>query len=674
MRILWVHNFPTHYTVRLFQLISERIPAEFLFFSRGTERYWQKEHGIEPCLFPHQHLPGIQLFGTRITPSLVPHLLNRNYDALVQCIDGKFALPVTYLIAKLRKKPFVLYTGIWMRVGTVLHRLAFPLIRHIYRNADALVVYGEHVKRYLITEGVRSERIFVEPHAVDNTLYQRVVQQQEKDDLRRLLDLASDTKLVLYLGRIEPEKGLHHLIRAFAQIADPQASLVLTGTGSDTPQLKELIASLGIAAQVRWPGYIPPSQTPPFYAAAWVFVLPSVTTRRDKETWGLVVNEAFNQALPVIATDAVGAASGGLIENGINGLIVPEGDHRALAGALTTILASAQLRDSMGAAARQKIASWDQESAAAVVERAVRFATGEAEPAPRRIFVVIPVHNRIALTRACLQALSLQTASGFETVVVDDGSTDGTAQMVRAEFPAVHLLAGDGTLWWSGATNLGIIESLARGATHILTLNDDTKPPPDFMEHLLNSATRLPNTLLGAYAVDALTGQAVYGGERIRWATASFRGVPEPSSQPVETTHAPGRGLLIPSAVFRRIGLFDAGHFPQLAADYDFTHRAKRAGYRIYCDPSLILPIYPEASGDAFYRRNKGWRNYRRHLFDIKGGGNLRVFFWYALRNCPRPLLPLALTIGFARRLGGYLLEWLIESMPLRAKKCKPPI
>jgi glycosyltransferase involved in cell wall biosynthesis/GT2 family glycosyltransferase len=673
VRILWVHNFPTHYTVRLFQLVSERIASEFLFFSGGTERYWLKEHSRQQCTFPHQHLPGVQVFGTRITMSLLPRLLKQDYDAVVQCVDGKFALPLTYLIARLRKKPFVLYTGIWMRVDTALHCLAFPMIRHIYRNADALVVYGEHVKRYLITEGVRPERIFVEPHAVDNSIYSRPVQEKEKDDLRHSLDLGSDTKLVLYLGRIEPEKGLEHLVRAFAQLDDPQTALILAGIGSDEKRLKKLIASLGIAGRVRWPGYVPYMETPPYYATAWVFVLPSVTTRRDKETWGLVVNEAFNQALPVIATDAVGAAAGALIEDGINGLIVPEADHRALARALTTVLSNKPLRDSMGDRARQKIASWNQESAAAVVEQAVRFAVGDVEPSSQKLFVVIPVHNRIGLTRACLDALALQTTTAFKIIVVDDGSTDGTAGMIRAQFPAVELLTGDGTLWWSGATNLGIAKSLARGATHILTLNDDTIPPPDFIEHLLNSAAPTPNALIGAYAVDALTGRAVYGGERIRWATASFRGLLNQDAELVETTHAPGRGLLIPSAVLRRIGLFDAAHFPQLAADYDFTHRAKRAGYRIYCDRSLVLPIHPEASGDSFYRRNKAWRNYRRHLFDIKGGGNLRVFFWYAVRNCPKPLLPLALTIGFGRRLGGYLLEWLIESMPLR-KKCAPRI
>ena len=169
--------------------------------------------------------------------------------------------------------------------------------------------------------------------------------------------------------------------------------------------------------------------------------------------------------------------------------------------------------------------------------------------------------------------------------------------------------------------------------------------------------------MIGAYAVDAATGAPVYAGETIRWATASYRSHLGGAARRVEVTHFPGRGLLIPAGVFARIGLFDGDHFPQTAADYDFTHRARRAGFRIYCAADAVLRVHPEASGDSLYRRRKGWRNYYRHLFDIKGGGNLRVFFWYAVRNCPWVWLPVCLPVGMARRASGYLFEWLGEAM-----------
>lgn len=659
-RIVWVHNFATHYTVRLFELVSRLLTTEFLFFSGGEERYWLRANGVQAGRFPHIYLPGFQVLGTRISLALPWRLWHSDCDAIVQCIDGKFALPVTYLIARLRRKPFVLYTGVWMRVDTWLHRLAFPLVRHIYRHADALVVYGAHVRRYLINEGVPPDRIFVEPHAVDNEIYNRSVTGPELAELRWALTIADDQQVILYVGRIEPEKGLEYLIQAFASLAAPAAVLVLGGTGSEEARLRALAARLGVAGHIRWAGYIPPAATPAHYALADVFVLPSVTTKQDKETWGLVVNEAFNQSLPVIATDAVGAAAGGLIEDGVNGLIVPERDAAALTLALRRLLSDEPLRRAMGKAARLKISTWDQEGAAAVIEKAVRYALGHVG-APR-MFVVIPVHNRIAFTRVCLSALSRQTVQDFQVVVVDDGSTDGTAEMVRVEFPGVRLLAGDGTLWWSAATNLGIVESRRQGATHILTLNNDTNPPPDFIENMLKAAAEKPGALIGAYAVDALSGQAVYGGEWISWLTAASKSLLFEKRALVETTHYPGRGLLIPTAVFDRVGLFDSVHFPQTAADYDFTHHARRKGFRIFCDSASVLPIYPAESGDAAFRLRKGWRNYYRHLFDIRGGGNLRVFFWYAVRNCPVPLLPIFLTVGLARRTGGYLLEWMTEN------------
>ena len=70
------------------------------------------------------------------------------------------------------------------------------------------------------------------------------------------------------------------------------------------------------------------------YAGSDVVVVPSVPTRDFLEPWGLVVNEAFHQGVPVIATDAVGAAAGGLVRHERTGLVVPAGDAAALRAAI----------------------------------------------------------------------------------------------------------------------------------------------------------------------------------------------------------------------------------------------------------------------------------------------------------------------------------------------------
>ena len=72
------------------------------------------------------------------------------------------------------------------------------------------------------------------------------------------------------------------------------------------------------------------------------------------------------------------------------------------------------------------------------------------------IYVVIPVHNRKDFTRNCLLSLQKQSFQAFEVVIVDDGSTDGTAEMLREEFPELPVLKGDGNLWWTASVNMGI--------------------------------------------------------------------------------------------------------------------------------------------------------------------------------------------------------------------------
>jgi len=279
-----------------------------------------------------------------------------------------------------------------------------------------------------------------------------------------------------------------------------------------------------------------------------------------------------------------------------------------------------------------------------------------------KLAIVIPVYNRRDFTRKCLEFLRNQTVRDFQTIVVDDGSTDGTAEMIQRDFPEVMLAFGDGCLWWTGATNLGTKLALEAGAGYVMTLNDDTVPGPTFVEEMMAASRTNPRALIGAYSVDVSTGRPIFGGSRVSWATASDHDLLTDPRNPraglVEVTHCPGRGLLIPAAAFRQIGLFDAVHLPHYLADFDFTHRARRFGFPIFCNYSAVLGIYPEASGDAANRQRRSLANYRRHLFHTKGGANLRDFCWYALRNCPKWLLPVCLPLGIARRLIGYPLDW----------------
>ncbi len=374
MKVAFVTHFCPHYRVKTFELLARIHDVEYFFYSQGNEWYGQGIHGVRGGHFCYTYLPGFQLTRrTRIAPSLLIHLWRKDYKVFVKCINGRFALPATYLVARLRRIPFVLWTGIWMTIRTPFHRLAFPVTRWIYCHADAVVVYGEHVRSYLLQQGVKQEKIFVAAHAVDNSLYSRAVSPQDKAKHKANLSLGG-RKVVLYLGRLEEVKGLDYLLRAFARLSLDDALLVVAGDGSLYKSLVTSAQELGILTKTRFVGYVSTDDAQLYYAVADLFVLPSITVPTQKETWGLVVNEAMNQGLPVIATEAVGAAAGGLVQSGVNGFVVPERDSAALAQAIERILTDDKLRAEMSQNARRIIAEWDNERMVKGFRQAIDYA------------------------------------------------------------------------------------------------------------------------------------------------------------------------------------------------------------------------------------------------------------------------------------------------------------
>lgn len=378
-RVVFVTNLCPHYRIKTFETLARYYNPDFYFFSAGDEWYLWRGHGKRAGNFKYEYLPGIHMAGMRLTPTLAVKLWRGNYDVFLKCIAGRFALPVTYAISRLRGKPFILWTGLWMTLQTPFHRLIFPITRYIYRHADAIVVYGEHVKQYLVDQGVEGERVFVAAHAVDNAMYSQSVPGEALQSLREKLGLRPKDRVVLYLGRLEESKGINYLVQAFSELGDKDAVLLFVGEGDQTDLVRCQVVELGLTDRVRFVGYVPPEETLPYYASAYVLVLPSVSTPQGKEQWGLVVNEAMNQGVPVIATEVVGAAAGGLVQNGINGFVVPERDSSALADALRKIMKNPALHDDMSSHARRIIAGWDNELMVLGFRRAIEFVTAKRE-------------------------------------------------------------------------------------------------------------------------------------------------------------------------------------------------------------------------------------------------------------------------------------------------------
>ena len=133
------------------------------------------------------------------------------------------------------------------------------------------------------------------------------------------------------------------------------------------------------------------------------------------------------------------------------------------------------------------------------------------------IYIIVPIHNRKKFTRQCLLSLIKQTNKNFLIIIIDDGSTDGSGEMINNEFPEVIVLNGDGNLWWTKATNLGVKYALEQDAEFILTLNNDTILNEDYIEKMIYWVERKKDALLGSFAFDFRTKKPIYGGEIINW-------------------------------------------------------------------------------------------------------------------------------------------------------------
>lgn len=195
-------------------------------------------------------------------------------------------------------------------------------------------------------------------------------------------------------------------------------------------------------------------------------------------------------------------------------------------------------------------------------------------------WILIPVHNRRALTLGCLRHLqAIGELEHCHVVVIDDGSIDGTADAIRREFPGGRILAGNGQLWWTGAIALGMAEADRAGASAVVWLNDDCLPERGAIARLIARATQGPPALVGPVC-QTETGAPV---------SNAFRGRVRHHAPATGETERTVDGLsgfcvAVPRRVWTEIGFPDAARFPHYYGDTAYTWRARRAGFSVVLD------------------------------------------------------------------------------------------
>jgi glycosyltransferase involved in cell wall biosynthesis len=367
MAIALLTTYLAGYRMPLYERLAERHGVEVLCYGRGDRYAPSWFRGLDEQLagapFPARRLHGArEAFGA-----------GADYDAVIAPFAGGTILPAAYAGARRHRKPFILWASVWAQPRSLTHVAALPVTRHIYRHADAVVAYGEHVRRFVAGLRGRDSDVFIAPQTVEPELFGREVSAAEIEQFRTEHDLPPGP-LVLYVGRLVAEKGVGVLLEAWPRVA-AEATLVLIGDGP-------LAGAAGSSPRTRLIGPLERSELPAAYAASELTVLASVPTRRFREPWGLVCNEAMHQHRPVIASDSVGAVAGGLVRDGETGLVVPSGDAVALAQAIDRLLADDRLRARLGAAAAAALAPYTYEAMAAAFDRALATAISPSPTGP----------------------------------------------------------------------------------------------------------------------------------------------------------------------------------------------------------------------------------------------------------------------------------------------------
>jgi glycosyltransferase involved in cell wall biosynthesis len=234
------------------------------------------------------------------------------------------------------------------------------MLRQLYARAYGLYI-GEENRRFLRAHGMRDARMFASPYCVDNAYFSARAAElaPRRSEIRASFGIDDGAPVVLFAGKLIDKKQPLRLIEAFASVrGDQPCWLLLAGSGPQREASEALVARLGVP-NVRFAGFLDQTHLPEAYAAADVLVLPS----KLHETWGLVVNEAMNFALPVVVSDKVGCAAD-LVRPGENGAIVRHDDTRALADAIARFVADASLRRACGARGAEIVRAYSIEAAA----------------------------------------------------------------------------------------------------------------------------------------------------------------------------------------------------------------------------------------------------------------------------------------------------------------------
>jgi glycosyltransferase involved in cell wall biosynthesis len=221
-----------------------------------------------------------------------------------------------------------------------------------YKHVDKFCYVGEDSKNHLMRMGIASNRMFFSPYSVDDTLFMKQQEQLNRHECRLQLGIRDDQYVFIFSGKMVPRKMPVFLAETILKVPENyKITLIMLGDGIQKNLVENLLRPV-LEDRLIMPGFVNQSQLGKYFMAADAFILPS-----SYDTWGLVVNEAMNFSLPVIASDTVGCRHD-LVVPASTGYVFKSGDISSLKGAMLKLLDNPESAREMGNKARLKISEY----------------------------------------------------------------------------------------------------------------------------------------------------------------------------------------------------------------------------------------------------------------------------------------------------------------------------
>ena len=217
-----------------------------------------------------------------------------------------------------------------------------------------------------------------------------------------------------------------------------------------------------------------------------------------------------------------------------------------------------------------------------------------------KVEIVTPVYNRKKLTLQCLRSIAKLNSEGLEihTIIVDDGSSDGTSEAIVEQFPAVEVIKSDGNLWFTEGTNVGVISALKHNPDYVLMINDDQIFDENALKFMVETAEKYPRSVIGSLLLLWDTPHKLFqvapewntwtGGWR-HWYQQTIWTIPE---KPWRVDLIVGNCVLIPVEAIREEGLMDSKRYPNFG-DAEYTPRLRKKGWKLLIEPRARVFCQP---------------------------------------------------------------------------------